>query len=316
MGNESLSRESRLDVLLPSSYFCDLVFTGLPHLPRLGDEVYCQNFEIVPGAGFIPAVALNRLGLKVGWACDFGNDFFSRYTLEIIRQMGMDDSLFRYHDAPLRSVTVSYSFSHERAFLSYTDPLPEWDLLALIRQAPAKLLMLMGFPSRADIQEIAQAVHAQGGKVFLDCQAHKNSLDDPQVVQTLRAVDVFAPNQEEAFQLTGEKNVEAALERLAGLAHLVVIKMGKDGAIARRGSEVIHAPGAPVACVDTTGAGDNFDCGFVYGMLRGYSLLDSLRCGNICGGLSTTTPGGWQNSPPVALVESWLEQMRSADPED
>jgi sugar/nucleoside kinase (ribokinase family) len=71
-----------LDVLLPSAYFCDLVFTGLPGIPKLGDEIFSQRLKVIPGAGFIPAVALTRLGMQVSWACDFGNDFFSRYVLE------------------------------------------------------------------------------------------------------------------------------------------------------------------------------------------------------------------------------------------
>ncbi|MFO7585341.1 MAG: carbohydrate kinase family protein [Anaerolineales bacterium] len=300
-----------LDVLLPSMYFCDLVFTGLPEMPRLGNEIYCKNLKVIPGGGFIPAVALNRLGLQVGWACDFGNDFFSRFALEQVRQQNLSERLFRMHDIPLQSVTVSYSFSHERAFLTYLDSLPPFDLPALIRENPARCLMLMGLSSGPDFHKTVAAAREVGALVFMECQATDASLDAPQVEAALKAVDIFAPNQEEALRLTGEKTVETALERLAELTPTVVIKLGADGAIARRQGEQARLPGLSVLVEDTTGAGDNFDCGFVYGVLQGYSLEDSLRCGNYCGGLSTTACGGWEASPAVEQLEDWLAGQRN-----
>ncbi len=298
-----------LDILLPSMYFCDLVFTGLPEMPRLGNEVYCKNLKVIPGGGFIPAVALNRLGLQVGWACDFGNDFFSHFALEQARQQNLSERLFRMHAVPLQSVTVSYSFSHERAFLSYVDLLPPFDLPALIRENPARCLMLMGLSSAPDFHKTVEAAREVGAIIFMECQATDASLDDPQVVAALRSVDIFAPNQEEALRLTGEATTEAALDRLAQLTPTVVIKLGADGVIARRREEQVQMPGLSVSVVDTTGAGDNFDCGFLYGVLHKYLLEDCLRCGNFCGGLSTTAYGGWEASPTVAQLEDWLAEQ-------
>ncbi len=299
-----------LDVLLPSPYFCDLIFTGLPDIPRLGQEVYSRTMRIVPGGGFIPAVALQRLGLQVGWACDFGNDFFSRYALEQARQQRLNERLFRMHEIPLQHVTVSYSFSHERAFLSYADPLPPLDLPALIRANPARCLMLMGMSSGPDFYKTVEAAREVGALIFMECQATEASLHDPQVVADLRSIDIFAPNRAEALRLTGESTVEAALERLAELTPTVVIKLGADGAMARRRGEQARVPGLPVPVVDTTGAGDNFDCGFLYGMLRQYSLEDCLRCGNFCGSRSTTALGGWEAAPSAAQLEAWLAEQR------
>jgi len=296
-----------LDVLLPSPYSCDLVFTGLPRIPKLGDEVFSQAFKILPGAGFIPAVALTRLGLQVDWSCDFGDDFFSRYVLEEAARQNLSPHLFRVYDKPLQAVTVAYSFPHERAFLSYMDPLPPGDLTELIRQNPSRCLLLMSLQYGPTFLETAKVAHAAGTLIFMDGQAlGDTSLADPDVVAALKSVDIFSPNQEEALRLTRAPGLQSAAEALAELTPTVVIKLGPVGAIAHRDGEWARVPGISVDVADTTGAGDNFDCGFVYGTLRGYSLVDCLRCGNYCGSHSTTMRGGWAASPTAGLLEAYL----------
>lgn len=296
-----------LDVLLPCSSFCDLIFTGLPDLPKLGDEVFSHDFQIMPGAGFIPAAALTRLGLNVGWASDFGNDFFSQFVLTEAARQNLNPGLFRRHDWPLRAVSVSFSFAHDRAFLSYMDPLPVLDLAALVRENPARCLLLMSLHHDPGIPRIVETAHAQGSIVFMDGQGNDSlRLDDSHVVAALKSVDVFAPNQKEALLLTGEKTPGAALARLAELTPTALIKLGADGVIASREGRVVHMPGIAADVVDTTGAGDNFDCGFIYGLLNNYSLEDCLRCGNYCGGCSTTAHGGWAASPTERQLKSYL----------
>jgi sugar/nucleoside kinase (ribokinase family) len=296
-----------LDVLLPSAYFCDQVFTGLPEMPRLGEEIFSQGYRMVPGGGFIPAVALTRLGLNVNWACDFGNDVFSRYVLEEADRQKLNPNLFRIHNRPLQAVMVAYSFAHERAFLSYMDPLPPNDLTDLVRRHPSRCLLLMFFQYGDDIAKTVQTAHEQGSLVFMEGQVlGKASLNDPQVVTALRSIDIFAPNHDEALKLTGEQRIEVALDRLAELTPLVIIKLGKEGAIARKNGELVYVPGIPANVLDTTGAGDNFDCGFLYGLLNDYLLQDCLRCGNFCGSLSTTAHGGWEASAAAGQLEEYL----------
>src|SRR5829696_7285229 len=93
------------DVLLVGDYWYDLIYTDLPRLPELGRELYAGGFDNVAGGPFNYAVALHRLGVRVGWAADFGNDLFSRMVLEAARNEGLDAALFQHHDRPYRRVT-------------------------------------------------------------------------------------------------------------------------------------------------------------------------------------------------------------------
>ncbi|MEW5958098.1 MAG: carbohydrate kinase family protein [Chloroflexota bacterium] len=295
------------DVLIEGGYFCDLIFTGLPGMPRLGAEIVGAGFEMVPGANFYYALAFKRLGLRVGWSCDFGNDLFSRFVLDMARREGLDDSLFRVHDFPLRCLTVSLSFPNERAFVTYTDEVAGPPLLALVRQYRPRCVLLGGLAFGPDHLELVTTAHEVGALVYMDCQSHQTTLDNPQVIESLRAVDIFAPNEGEALALTGATTVTAALARLAELTGLVIIKRGSRGAIAQTSQQVICAPGLKVEAFDTTGAGDCFNTGFLYGYLRGDPLETCLKYGNICGGLSTTDHGA-AAAPTAAEVEVWLQR--------
>jgi sugar/nucleoside kinase (ribokinase family) len=293
------------DVLLPGGYFCDLIFTGLPELPRLGADLFGSGFDMVPGAVFYTALTLHRMGLRTGWACDFGDDFYSRYVLDAARHAGIDDSLFRLHAQPLRRISVSFSFAHDRGFISYQDRMPDVSPIPLIERYRPRCTMLSTLHVGERLQALAAATHAYGGLVYMDCQAQPETLDLAAVRAALRAVDIFAPNRAEALQLTGATTAEEALAILAALTPLVVIRCGPDGAIAQSGGQVVPARALPVAVLDTTGAGDCFNAGFLYGYLRGQPLEICLRCGNICGGLSTTARGG-AAIPTAEQVEEWL----------
>ena len=92
----------------------------------------------------------------------------------------------------------------------------------------------------------------------------------------LRRCDVFLPNQAEA-QLIAGGEPEAAARSLGAGAGVVAMKLGEAGALAVRGEEVVSVEAPTVQVVDTTGAGDSFDAGFLAGFLGGWDLRRSLE---------------------------------------
>jgi sugar/nucleoside kinase (ribokinase family) len=122
--------------------------------------------------------------------------------------------------------------------------------------------------------------------------------DDPadewgsDIKNVLSLVDVFLPNAQEALQITRSKSLEEAMARLADIVPLVVVKMGSEGATASRGKERVHSPALKVQVVDSVGAGDSFDAGFLCEFVNGSDLATCLESGNLAGALSTTRPGG------------------------
>jgi hypothetical protein len=133
---------SGYDILLWGIYFCDLIFTGLPEIPRLGAEVFGSSFDMAPGGPFTTTVAMHRLGLCVGWVCDFGNDFFSQFILGAAKREGIDSSLFQIHPFPVRRVSAAFSFSHDRGFVSFMDDVEQTSAIPLIEKHRPRCVFL------------------------------------------------------------------------------------------------------------------------------------------------------------------------------
>lgn len=291
------------DVLLWGVYFCDLVFTNLPDVPRLGAEIWSGGFDLTPGGPFTTAVAMQRLGLKVGWVCDFGNDLLSQYVLDAAKEQGIDDRLFQIHPYPVRRLSAVFSLLGDRGFLSYMDDVQQTSAIPAIEQHRPRCVLLPHLHYGEAYGDLFAAARRAGSILFMDCQGMDATLETPGVTDALRSVDIFTPNETEALQLTGSATVEAALSRLAELTPLVVLKLGAKGAISRLDEQTFHSPAMKVNALDTTGAGDCFNAGFLYSYLRGESLKTCLQSGNICGGLSTTAVGGMPGAPTADQVE-------------
>jgi sugar/nucleoside kinase (ribokinase family) len=113
------------------------------------------------------------------------------------------------------------------------------------------------------------------------------------VAELLPWVDVFLPNEPEALAITGAGDVFTAGRQLALRGPLVVIKRGAKGALAfQDGREWEQPPAAPPAIVDTVGAGDNFDAGFLRGWLLGWAMPDCLQLADRCAAASLGRGGG------------------------
>jgi sugar/nucleoside kinase (ribokinase family) len=104
--------------------------------------------------------------------------------------------------------------------------------------------------------------------------------------------DVFFPNEREACALAGAASVDQAVERLKDKVNTLAVKLGPYGSIGATRGEKRQVPAFPVTVVDTVGAGDSFDAGFIYGFLLGWPLEKNLKVATVCGALSTTAAGG------------------------
>ena len=145
---------------------------------------------------------------------------------------------------------------------------------------------------RPRVPELFQRLKSAGLTISLDTNDDPDDQWQGGLQDILRYVDVFLPNEREARKAAGIEDLEDAVKKLAALVPLVVVKLGREGAMAQRGSERFLSPAQTVVPVDTVGAGDSFDAGFLHQYVRGADLPTCLASGNRAGALSTTRPGG------------------------
>jgi sugar/nucleoside kinase (ribokinase family) len=306
---------SNFDVIVVGSYSVDLIFSGMSEFPQLGKEVACTEFNMTPGEAFIPAVSMHRLGINVGWATDFGNDDFSRFALNCAREEGLDESLFVMYDRPYRRTSVSVTYPDDHAFLTYYDPDPQFPAaLSAIQKSQAKVLFIPGLYYGPFLDVGVKLIRFKKMKMFMDGNSSKGDIlgksrESASIRRAIKKTDIFLPNAKEARRLTGEMNLELAIRRLGELCRLVVIKDGSNGSLAYTNNILVKVPGIPINPVDTTGAGDSFNAGFLRAWLDGQSIESCLKWGNITGGLSTTELGGTTRKITVDEVKETLSRI-------
>ncbi len=302
------------DILIPGDYFCDIVFTGLPRFPSLGVELYADALDVVPGGGALnTSIGLRRLHVEVGWLGRLGSDFFSQFIENLLRAENVDTSLIQRLDEPLRRVTVALSFPQDRAFVTYVDaePEPVDQVLAVFERVEFRHLHFPGLTIDPRLPALIEACHTRGIRVSMDCQHRDQTLTDPLVRDIICRLDVFMPNASEAMRLTQTEDIDQAVSILSALVPCLVIKQGAAGAWARQHAIDYRRPALPVEVVDTTGAGDAFNAGFLAAYVQGLDPDECLRWGTFCGSQSVRGLGGTRTAPTYEALHAWLASPRN-----
>ncbi len=304
------------DVLVAGEINPDLILSDPALAVGFGQqETLVERAALTVGASSaIFACGAARLGLRVGFVGVVGDDLFGRFMLDALHARGVDVSPVVVDPALKTGFSVILSRGADRAIITYPGAMAALragqvtdDLLASARHLHVASYFLQT-SLQPGLPDLLRRARRLGLTTSLDTNwdpaGQWQGFD-----ALLRLVDVFLPNQNEALAISGAPTVEVALEQLGTWCETVAMKLGADGGIARRGSEIARAPAVPVAVVDTVGAGDTFDAGFLYGTLNGWGLEGSLRLACACGSLSTRAAGGVDGQPSLEEAQSVMEAL-------
>ncbi|HVA88457.1 MAG TPA: carbohydrate kinase family protein, partial [Chloroflexota bacterium] len=239
--------------------------------------------------------ATARLGLRTGYATDLGNDFCSHYIHDQLKSTGIDERFIQFHEQDLTELSVGLSFPTDRTFITWDAAVGWVDRGVLLGDLRRNVVRCI-FSHVPLIPEVHAEARRQGILICMDSFWELDYLHSDRVWRSIEQADIFMPNLIEAFEITGTDTAEEALAALSQRVPMVAIKLGAAGAIGSHHGRVYRAPSLAVEVVDTTGAGDNFDAGVMYGLLRDLPFPDCLRCGVVAGSLSTRRAGGVEGS--------------------
>jgi len=296
----------------------DVMMGGMESLPMVDREVTCQSYDVVMGASTVLcACAYRSLGGEAAIIGLVGQDEYGDFMLQGLAEFGVATELVKRTDRVRTGVTVNLIYKNTRTQVTYPGT------IAAFEGPDLEEAVFRGFD------------HIHCGGVYLQASfkprltallelARKLGLStslDPQWDSTERweYMDEWMPrltwlfvNQDEALSISKAASVEKACRWLAGRTRCPLVKMGKDGALIWGGERAQAVPSWPVEVVDTTGAGDSFDAGFLYATLEKKMVPpEAARFATAVAARSCTFVGGVNARSSYEDVLRFMEEFKS-----
>jgi sugar/nucleoside kinase (ribokinase family) len=308
--------EHRFDVTIAGEINLDLILYGLPEHMPVERELLASGFKVtLGGSSAIVAHNLASLGSKVGFVARVGSDELGKLAMERLAESGVDLSEVQSRAGSSGTgVTVLLPHGRERHILTYLGTMAEMsteDLPLEYLTSSRHFHLSSLFLQRAlqpGLPALLRSLKEAGLTISLDTN------DDPEdkwggvLDEILDLVDVLLPSESELIRMAGAATLEQAMEKIGRRVPVIVVKCGSDGAFVQDRVTRQRVPCISVVPVDTIGAGDSFNAGFLSAYLRGSSLIEAARMGNITGALSTLAAGGTEAFRDADLRQSFLSQ--------
>jgi sugar/nucleoside kinase (ribokinase family) len=256
------------------------------------------------------------MGSSVGFVSKIGADPFGKLAVDRLAQAGVETQGIKQGTGKTATgLTVVLPQGSHRYILTYPGTMFElqYSDIDLEYVTSARHLHISSYflhrALRPRIRDLFRQAKAAGMSTSLDTNDDPENRWGNDVLDVLKHVDVFFPNDREAKKITRLDDLSAALRKLSELARVVVVKRGPGAAICRSGEEQWSAAPAQAQVVDDVGAGDSFGAGFIHQYLRGASLEDCLAFANIAGSFSTTKEGGTEAFRDRQAVQAYIRQQ-------
>lgn len=251
-----------------------------------GTEKLAQNLQLaLGGSSAITAFNLSSLGAKVSFVGVVGADAFGAFVRQRLAAAGVDLTFLRQSRREKTGITVWFDRSGQRAGVTYlgTIPLLRPGDIPIDQFRRARHFHVGHYFLLKNLHAKAASVFAEAKRLglttSLDCNYDPEEKWDSKIRQVLPCVDIFFPNDQEASRLTGCKRPEDAARELGKLARTVAVKLGAEGVLVFNQGEFFRIPARKVRAIDTTGAGDSFNAGFLARFLQGAPIRECAHAG-------------------------------------
>jgi sugar/nucleoside kinase (ribokinase family) len=311
------------DLLIIGEINPDIIVTRPGLTPIFGQaETIVDDVRLCPGSSsVITGCGASRLGLRTTFVGVVGADLFGKYMLTEMSERGLDTSYCIIDAGQPTGVSVILNRGDDRGILT------SLGTISALRanQVPRRLFQqachvhigsyYLQSAIRPDLPGLLSEARTSGATISVDCNW------DPAETWTgidrlISVTDIFFLNEEEARRITGLASAEKAAQALvestspiAGHPLFVALKQGGRGALLATKNGVVRAAALSMKVVDTTGAGDSFNAGFLYGWISGWEPFQCLQLAVACGSLSTRKVGGVESQPRLPEALDFLSRQ-------
>ncbi len=302
-------------VLVAGDINVDVMMGGLQSLPVVDKEVMCESYDVVMGSSaVICAAAYASLGGSASFLGLAGNDDYGNFMLKGMKELGIHTDRVLRTDKFRTGVTVNMIFGNTRTQVTYPGTITEFDGRDITAET------LSGFDHihfagpyqqtklRPEITRLLKLAAAQKMTSSLDPQWDMTEKWD-YMDQWLPLLTYLFVNEGEALSMTKAASLEEACKTLQSKTHCAVLKAGKDGSMVFADGKIHHVAARSVKVVDTTGAGDCFDAGFLFGTFeKKLPVQEALKIGNATGSRSCMFGGGVAHRSTYDDIVKFLAQ--------
>lgn len=305
------------DVSIAGEVNLDLILYGLPESLPVEREVLADGLQVtLGGSSSIVAHNLAVLGAKVGFSALAGRDDFGKMALQRLSAAGVDLAHVVYaDDGTSTGLTVLLSHGMRRRILTYPGTMTalssrhlNFEYLSSARHFHLSSLFLQR-ELAPSLPSLFRRLKQAGLTLSLDTNDDPEDRWEGVLHELLDLVDVFLPNEAELCRIMRRSSLDDALTALSHRVPCIAVKCGPRGAVVQTRGVVARVAPVPVSPVDTIGAGDSFDAGFLYAWLQGRNPAACAAAGNATGALSTLRPGGTEAFLDAALRDSFLRKQ-------
>lgn len=291
----------KFDVIVVGELNVDLIFDGLGEkLPVVGKEIIADEMTLTLGSSSaILAANLSVLGPKVSFIGKVGKDNFADLVLNSLTKKGVDISNIIHTSEHKTGITVACSYENDRAMVTHPGAMDHLTINDIkpdvLKQAKHLHMSSVFFQNglKPNIYDLFKMAKEAGLTTSFDPQWDPAERWDVDLEVLLPFVDVFLPNIVELQYLTNTKSREDALQKIAEVANIVVVKDGTNGSYLWTAKQQFHQPIFPnPTVVDTIGAGDSFNSGFISKFINKETLTSCMEFGALTGAINTTQAGG------------------------
>ncbi len=291
----------------------DLVVAGCEQYPAPGQEVLVQDMTIhVGGGAALFSLALAKLGLNLAFNGVLGDDGFGQYVRNEFARYGIATRYIRTSRANT-GISIAFNPEKDRSFITYPGSNDELSLHKLDMEcvSQGRHVHLTGYKGSRNHDEyidVVRKLNAMGITTSLDIGWDDTGEWYEGIFALMKHVDVFFMNELEAAHYTGFDSVKESIRELSKHSRHIVLKLGSAGAAVAAEGRTLFRSGFHVPVIDTTGAGDSFNAGYIYGYLNGQPVEQCLLYGNACGALSVSQFGGSTGTPDRLAMDRFIAE--------
>jgi ribokinase len=297
------------DITVLGIFVADISFSG-NKLPTTGETILGDSYNIGPGGkGCNQAIAISRLGGNVNFISKLGNDDYGKLAIDKLKKDNIDISniiISNEHKTGVAGIHVDRNTGKNAITVIRGAPssltIKEIDT-KLIKQSKIFLTQLE-IPIEVTLHCLKAAKESGLINILNPAPARKLSSD------FFKLIDYFTPNETEAEFFTGikinnENDAKVSAKKLIDMGiKKVIITLGEKGLFYSDGKEEIYLKASADKALDTTGAGDAFNGGFAFALLKGKKIKECLEIANKVAGLSTTKLGAGDSMPTLKDINS------------